>query len=115
MEEGVCLASLPNEIIHKILRKLSFSDINNVTAVSRQFRQLGSHPSLWSQYCLQIHHRNKEALKNLEKILDLPRFEDLCLINVSGQQLTSDMCHVEDLWRSLRYILNLIVHIFSFH
>ena len=95
------LLTLPNELIHKILEKLDFNDLSNVIAVCRKLRILGSRPILWTQFCLQINKKNISVLQNLGEILSLSKFKNVRQVNVSGQQINSNVSELE-IWKHLR-------------
>ena len=95
------LLTIPNELIHKILEKLDFNDLSNVIAVCRKLRILGSRPILWTQFCLQINKKNISVLQNLGEILSLSKFKNVRQVNVSGQQINSNVSELE-IWKHLR-------------
>ena len=74
-DEEICnetlLDVLPAEIVMKILRMLSYSDLMNVALVCRRWKILGEDPSLWSGFVVTYtrqHQPEMLSIKRLEKV-----------------------------------------------
>ena len=100
--KGEYLVTLPNELICKILKKLTFNDLSNTIAVCRKLRNLGSNPFMWTLFCLQMDQKHVAVLQHLREILSLPKFESIQQVNLLGQQLKLHDIQIKDIWHLLR-------------
>ena len=72
------LSTLPEELLLRILKLLSHSDLSNLMLVNKKFNNLASDPALWRQYHIPVKEISElSGLDVLGRVLQLSRFSKL--------------------------------------
>ena len=72
------LSTLPQEVLLRILKLLSHSDLSNLMLVNKKFNNLASDPALWRQYHIPVKEISElSGLDVLGRVLQLSRFSKL--------------------------------------
>ena len=72
------LSTLPEELLLRILKLLSHSDLSNLMLVNKKFNNLASDPALWRQYHIPVKEISElPGLDVLGRVLQLSRFSKL--------------------------------------
>ena len=72
------LSTLPQEVLLRILKFLSHSDLSNLMLVNKKFNNLASDPALWRQYHIPVKEISElPGLDVLGRVLQLSRFSKL--------------------------------------
>jgi len=82
------LSSLPEELLIKIIEFLPYSDLSAMMIVDKKFNNLASDPTMWKRYHVPaMRIAELYGLGTVLKVLELPRFSKLEVLDLSGIRL----------------------------
>ena len=103
-ERKVKVENLPVPVLERVFSCLDWKDLGRAMLVCRRWQEVGGHPSLWTEFPLQLSVTNLRSLKKYSKIRRLAWVKSvtICYIHLKQKQ--------KDMWKTLKreFVFNVV-------
>ena len=103
-DRKVKVENLPVPVLERVFSCLDWKDLGRAMLVCRRWQEVGGHPSLWTEFPLQLSVTNLRSLKKYSKIRRLAWVKSvtICYIHLKQKQ--------KDMWKTLKreFVFNVV-------